>query len=249
MVWILVRNKPQDLGWPALSEIDHQGPGHSAPPKNIPLLEGVKRVFSEPYFIPVAIWFALTPGIFFAFGGLWAGPYLMHVYGITREGAGGILNMIAVGMIIGSPLLSIISERYLYSRKKVLMIVSAGMLSLMVFLNVFPQGLPIYSLYIIFLLFSISSSAIVVIGFTTTKELFPVEIAGTSVGTMNLFPFLGGAILQPVLGRILEAYPKTAPGVYSLSGYRAMLAVLLIGSLIAFLATFFIKETFPGRSE
>ena len=55
-----------------------------------------------------------------------------------------------------------------------------------------------------------SSAAIVVIGFTTTKELFPVEIAGTSVGTVNLFPFLGGAIFQPIVGRLLDAYPKAA---------------------------------------
>jgi len=29
------------------------------------------------------------------------------------------------------------------------------------------------------------------IGFTMAKELFPLEIAGIAVGTVNLFPFRG----------------------------------------------------------
>ena len=59
-------------------------------------------------------------------------------------------------------------------------------------------------LYLWFFLFAVCSSAIVVIGFTTTKELFPVAIAGTSTGLINLFPFLGGAVLQPVTGWMLQ---------------------------------------------
>jgi len=98
-------------------------------------------------------------------------------------------------------------------------------------------------------LFCVCSSAIVVIGFTTTKELFPVEIAGTSVGTVNLFPFLGGAIMQPALGWVLEQYPKTASGAYSLQGYQALLLTLFAASLIATASTFFMKETFPGLGK
>jgi MFS family permease len=110
----------------------------------------------------------------------------------------------------------------------------------------FPQDLSRFWLYVVFLIFSMSSAAIVVIGFTTTKELFPVEIAGTSVGTVNLFPFLGGAIFQPIVGRLLDAYPKAATGAYSLDGYRAMLLLLLGASIIVVASTFFMKETFPG---
>ena len=100
-------------------------------------------------------------------------------------------------------------------------------------------------LYIFFFIFSISASAIVVIGFTTIKELFPVEIAGTSVGTVNLFPFLGGAVFMPVLGLILDAYPKSDAGGYSPEGYNMLLLVLLIASVVSLVCTFFVKETFP----
>lgn len=247
-VWLVVRNRPQDMGWPTIAQLDHIGPGTSPKPLVIPLWEGARRVVTERYFWPVALWFFCLVGVFFSFGGLWAGPFLMHNYDMTRTEAGSILNMIAVGLIIGSPFMSFLSDKVLRSRKKVLTIFSALLCLLLIILNIYPASLSKMSLYIGMLLFSVSSSAIVVIGFTTTKELFPVEIAGTSVGTVNLFPFLGGAILQPVLGWVLESFPKVSPGVYSLAGYKAMLLVLLGASIIAFLCTFFMKETFPSTS-
>jgi len=249
LVWLLVRNRPQDMGWPTLAEIDHVGPGTSLPPAVISLSEGAKRVVTEKYFWPIAIWFFFTLGVFFGFGGLWAGPYLMHVYGLTRQEAGSVLNMIAVGLIVGSPMMSFLSDRFLQSRKKVLTLFSVILCGLVIFLNLYPSGLSVTALYAVMLILSVSSSAIVVIGFTTTKELFPVEIAGTSVGTVNLFPFLGGAIFQPVMGWILDAYPKAVDGAYSLDGYKAMLLLLLAASVVAMISTFFIKETFPTRKR
>ncbi|MGC8906022.1 MAG: MFS transporter [Desulfomonilaceae bacterium] len=244
-VWLLVRNRPEDRGWPSLAEIDNIGTGPPPAPQVIPLWEGAKRVVTERYFWPIAVWFFCLVGIFFSFGGLWAGPYLMHVYGMSRDEAGHILNMIAVGLIVGSPLVSALSDRFFRSRKKVLMLFSGLLVMLMALLNLFPDRLPLAALYVGMFLFSVSSSAIVVIGFTTTKELFPVEIAGTSVGTVNLFPFLGGAILQPALGWVLEWHPKTASGAYSLEAYQAVFLALLVVSLIALISSLFMKETFP----
>jgi sugar phosphate permease len=99
------------------------------------------------------------------------------------------------------------------------------------------------------LFFSITSSAIVVIGFTTTKELFPIQIAGTSVGAVNLFPFLGGAIFQPFIGWILDMYPRTASGGYPLEAFKSAFFVMLIASIICVITTLFMKDTFPGQTS
>ena len=48
---------------------------------------------------------------------------------------------------------------------------------------------------------------------------------------------------MPLLGRVLDAYPKTADG-YALEGYSAMLLVLLLSAMAAFIATLFMTETF-----
>jgi sugar phosphate permease len=245
LAWLIVRDRPADKGWPSITQIDTQNDKEnlSAPPK-IGLWQGARQVVSEKYFWPVALWFFFDCGIFFGFGGLWSGPYLMHVYGITREQAGNILSMLAWGMIIGSPFLGVVSEKALKSRKKTLMLSASVLAVLMIVINFFAAGLPWFILVLWFFLFSVFSSAIVIMGFTATKELFPVEIAGTSVGAVNFFPFFGGAVFMPLLGRILDTYPKTPAGGYPLQGYRMVLLVLLAASVICLVCTFFMKETY-----
>jgi len=171
----------------------------------------------------------------------------MHTYGMTRAEAGAILSMIAWGMIIGSPLLGILSDRVLQSRKKPFIICTSILVLELIGFNIFTAGLSSTVLFILFFIFAVCASAIVILAFTTIKELFPIEIAGTSVGTVNLFPFLGGAVFMPLLGSVLDAYPQTATGGYPLEAYKTLLLILLGASLVSLVCTFFMKETYPGQ--
>lgn len=246
LVWLFVRDRPGDKGWPSIPEIDHEARKSKPIPEKIPLWEGARRVVMEKHFWPVAIWFFFDCGIFFGFGALWSGPYLMHVYDMTKAEAGAILSMIAWAMILGSPLLGLLSDKLLKSRKKPFIFCTSLLVVDLAFLNIFPAGLSRTVLFILFFIFSLGASSIVIIAFTTTKELFPVEMAGTSVGTVNLFPFLGGAVFMPLLGRVLDAYPKSDIGGYSLEAYSTLLLILLGASLVSLICTFFMKETFPN---
>ncbi len=242
-VWLAVRDKPADVGWPSIAQIDGcTGEANPAQGK-VGLWQGVGRVLSEGAFWPVAVWFFFDCGIFFAFGGLWAGSYLMDTYGLSKRQAGAILSMTAWAMIFGGPLLGLLSQKILRSRKKTFILCTSTLVVLLLFLNIFPAGLPLAVLYAWFFLFSVSSSAIVVMGFTSTKELFPVEMAGTCVGMVNFFPFLGGAVFMPVLGRVLDAYPRSDAGAYPVAGYHMILVILLLASLISLACTFVMKET------
>jgi sugar phosphate permease len=244
LAWVIVRDRPHDKGWPSIFEIARGGGSGARAAPAIPLLEGARRVLSEKHFWPVAMWFFFDCGIFFGFGALWGGPYLMHVYGLSHAETGAVLSMIAWGMIIGSPLLGLLSDRVLKSRKKPFVFCTLILTVELLLLCWRPAGLPRPLLYVLFFVFSVCASSVVILGFTTTKELFPLEIAGTSVGTVNLFPFLGGAVYMPFLGRLLDAYPKTATGQYALEGYRALLLILLISSALALACTFLMKETY-----
>jgi sugar phosphate permease len=244
LVWIVVRDRPADKGWPTIPAIDQKEGAESQAPQQIQLLEGFKRVVSEKYFWPVAIWFFFDCGVFFGFGALWGGPYLMHVYKMTRSQAGGVLSMIAWGMIVGSPPLGFLSDKIMKSRKKPFILCAFLLVAELAFLNLFPTGLPTVVLGVLFFVFSICASSVVIFGFTMIKELFPVEIAGTSTGLVNLFPFLGGAVFMPLLGRVLDAYPKTAAGGYALEGYKTLLLILLGASVISFICTLLMKETY-----
>jgi sugar phosphate permease len=247
LVWFIVRDRPEDKGWPSLGELGKEKGKVSGLVKQIPLLQGVRRVISEKYFWPVAIWFFFDCGIFFGFGALWGGPYLMDVYSMTRAQAGTVLSMIAWGMIIGSPPLGFISDKLMKSRKKPFILCNLVLVIELAFLSIYPAGLPRIALYIFFFVFSISASSVVIFGFTIIKELFPVEIAGTSTGMVNLFPFLGGAIFMPLLGRVLDAYPKSDVGGYSLEGYSMLILILLGSSVLSLICTFLTKETFQAK--
>jgi sugar phosphate permease len=236
LVWLFVRDRPSDLGWPSPSE-----PAGLSPP-SFGLWEGIKKVLTYPGFWPVAIWFFFDLAIFFSFGGLWGGPYLMQVYGLSKAKAGHILSMLAIGMIVGSPFLSFLSDRIFRGRKPVLLLSSFIVLCLTALLAFYTEHLSIISLYLLCLALGVFSSAIVVIGFTTTKELFPVQIAGTSTGLVNIFPFAGGAVFQPLLGYLLER-PGKAGDAFSLIGYKQAFLALFLCGLLAFLACLFLKET------
>ena len=247
-VWAWVRNKPEDMGLPSIASLESERQDAQAAPESIPLLEGMKRVLKDRYFWAIALWFFFNCGIFFGVGGLWGGPYLMHVYGMSKAEAGSVLNMIAIGLIVGSPLLSMLSDKVLVSRKKVLL-GSSFMVGVTVFLPcIFIDRLSLPLLYAVFLSIGLFSAAIVVIAFTATKELFPLEIAGTSVGAVNLFPFAGGAVFQPFLGHILERASGGAD-VYSVAGYRAMFLCCLGAAVIAFVSISFMKETLSAEPE
>ena len=186
-IWLFVRDTPTELNLP---EVNPQSPKNPADPsaRKTSLWTGVWLVLGSFRFWPLALWFAFNFAVFFSFGGLWGGPYLMQVYGLSKQQAGGILSMLAVSTIIGSPLFSLLSDRVVHSRKKVIVVASVIALLLTIPLAFFPASLNVPLLYIWALLFGLSASAVVVVAFAASKESFPVEMAGTSRGACESLP-------------------------------------------------------------
>jgi MFS family permease len=210
------------------------------------MTQGIRRVLTTAAFWPVALFFFFDCAVLFSLGGLWGGPWLMQVYGFDKAEAGRILSMLAVGMIVGSPLLSRLSDSVFRGRKPVIVLSAAVSLVLTSFPAFAVDSLTTPSLYLIFFGLGIFCSSVAVICFTTTKELFPAWMAGTATGLVNFFPFAGGAVFQPVLGWILERHGHTPAG-FSVQGYREAFLTLFICSALALLASFLVKETMTKR--
>ena len=242
--WFIIRDHPQDMGLPSPTEIYSSKSKIVAEENRIGLLEGMRIVLCQRYFWPLAIWFFFTCGTIIGFGGLWGGPFMMEVYGLSKAETANILMMIALGTIIGSPLLGFISDRVVQGRKPVLVGSAIILILTWIPLAFFTARLNTPILALICFLMGIFSSSIVVIAFTTTKELFPTAIAGTSTGTVNLFPFFGGAVFQPLMGAILDKVGKVG-ALYPASAYGWAFFASLIATIIAFIAILFMKETFP----
>lgn len=238
LVWFFVRDRPADLGLPPPAA----AAGHA--PAAIPLGQGVAKVLRHGPFWFLAVWFFFELAIFFAFGGLWGGPYLMQLHGLSKGEAGRVLSMLAVGMMVGSPLLGWASNRVFQARKPVIVLCSAATLGITAVLSLYTATAPVWALYALCFGLGISASAVVVIGFTSAKELFPVQMAGTATGLVNLFPFAGGAVFQPVLGAVLEAHGRV-DGAFTTAGYQSAFLVLLGCAAVALGASLGLRETMP----
>jgi sugar phosphate permease len=241
MVWAFVRDRPADMGWP--SPADTSGPAG----ESVRLMQGVKMVLTHPRFWALACWFFFSYAIFFSVIGLWGGPFLIQIYDLSKTKAGHILSMSAIGMIVGSPILSYVSNNIFKARKPLLIISSILNLIITASLFFFTQGMPIPLLYLICLGIGIFLGAVTTIGFTTNKELFPVSIAGTATGLINIFPFLGGAVFQIILGAVLDSQGITPSGGFSLQGFRYSFLLLFLCGLIACISSFLIQETMKTR--
>jgi sugar phosphate permease len=239
-IWFFVRNTPEEMGFPPVNSLGFE------PKKQTPreLWQGVVKVFKSPSFWPLVVWNLLTNGIFFSFSGLWGGPYLEQVYGLTKSQVGGILSTIALGLILGGPFLSYLSDKVLHSRKKVLIIASALNVFLMLLLTLFTDNLPIWVFYPWFVLFGCTAASIGVMCVTTVKELFPLYLAGTATGVVNVFPFVGAALLQPLVGWVLERQSESGL-VFTTEAYESAFEIYLAGFVIALISISLARDTKP----
>ncbi|MBF0413148.1 MAG: MFS transporter [Desulfamplus sp.] len=251
LVWIFVRNRPEDKGWVLKSDqvkkevkeefkenIKQKNPSDAA---NTSLFIAVKQVVGSRYFWALAVWFFFDFAIFFSFGGLWGGPYLMHVYAMSKDEAGHILSMMAFGLVVGAPFLTWLSDKIFGQRKPVLIITSIIMIFITALLA-FSESIPVWALYIVYFMITVCGNAVGAVVFTMSKELFPIAIAGTATGLANLFPFIGGALFQPFLGYILEKHEKVND-LFTISAYKSAFLPLFICALIAFVAALCSHET------
>lgn len=235
LLWTFVRDTPADRGFPPTVP-----EAHAEEP--IPLKEGIRRVLADRGFWWLGIWFFFNCAIFFSYSGLWGGPYLMHVYKLDKGDAGNVLAMMALGMIAGSFLLGWLARGIFRGRKPLILLCGAISLLITAVFTLWIDRLSLPLLYLLTFGIGLCNNAVVVIGFTMAKELFPVRMAGTATGLVNFFPFASGALLQPMLGLVLEKAGRVGT-VFHTVGYRRMFLVLTGCALGALVAAFFLRET------
>jgi len=179
-------------------------------------------------------------GALMAFQGLWAVPYLVNVYKVTRTTAGNAVMSIALGMIIGAPAIGVLSDKVSISRKNVF----AGWLSVFLcmwaLIALFPESLSYESLYGIFFLMGFSASSVVLVG-AMVNENYPRRTFATTASFINVFVFLGVMLFQTLTGFALDIAGRIESG-YSVAGYRGVFFICLTGAAIALISAAFIKR-------
>ncbi len=231
--WAVLRNAPQDKGWPAFEASAGQTPStvQDAPAQMSPLRRfGI--VFSKPGFWLVTGSYFFFGGPTLAFQGLWAVPYLIDIHHFTRVQAGWLLMLMPIGFIIGSPAFGIMADRLPVGRKTILvvsMIISLVCWAFFLSPEHKPPGMLIGPLFFITGLCTGGALSLLM---TMNKELFPTWLTGTAMGLMNPAAFLSTALFQPFSGYLMDTVGRTGDA-YPLSAYFKVFAAIFIALVLA----------------
>ena len=183
-------------------------------------------------------------GAFFAFAGLWAVPYLTQVHGLTRAVAANHVSVYFIGFAVGSALWGRVSDA-LGRRKPVMLAVSgAHVLGWGVWLS--GVALPLSATYALCGLMGLATAGFT-LSWAAAKEVNPPQLSGMATSVVNVGVFLGPAILQPLVGWVME---RTWDGtlvngvrIYSAGDYASGLWLMAASALLGWLAVFFVRET------
>lgn len=201
-VMLVVRDHPEGG---ALTELTRRNP-----------LSGLGQVLLRP------AWWVISLGTFFRYGcfaalmGLWAGPFLIYGLGWSKIATGNALLTLTLAHIVGLPLTGNLSDRWLKSRKKIILpglLASAGLTWLLTGLE---HGAPWWQVHGLFALIGLCSSPGQIM-YAHIKELVPGPVQGTAMTGINLFTMLGPAVVMQTAGWLVSGRPQELahPGAFA----------------------------------
>jgi sugar phosphate permease len=239
LAWLFVRNNPGEAGLPSLRELDGKA---AHPPHAGHWYDGLLIILKNRATWP-GFWVNMgVSGSLFAFGGLWAVPFLRDAYGMDRTAATGHTTLLLAGFAIGAFFIGTLSDR-LGKRKPVMI---AGALGYCVCWLPFLFGLPLggVSGYSIFLVMGLCAPSFT-LSWSCAKEVNPPALSGMATSVVNVGGFLGTAILQPLVGwAIDQAHGGHVETPLGLGDYQAGIAILMGFAVSGLVGTFFIRETY-----
>lgn len=173
------------------------------------------------------------------------GPaYLQYGRGLTAHSAAFATGLIFIGWGISGPLSGWLSDRM--GRRKPLMIISAFCGVVLTSLFVFYPSMDKTVACLLFFVFGLTNTG-VAIAYAVSTEIHESNVVGTSIAFTNMISIFVGALMQPLVGRLVDLVSGArAYNVETLllSDFQAGLKILPICSLIALILAFTVKETY-----
>ncbi|MGL5743261.1 MAG: MFS transporter [Legionella sp.] len=173
------------------------------------------------------------------------GPaYLQFGRGLGAHAAAFATGLIFIGWGISGPISGWLSDKM--GRRKPLMILSAVLGIIFSTLFVFAPGLSQNSAYLLFFAFGLTNTG-VAIAYAVSTELHDRHVVGTSIAFTNMISIFVGALMQPLVGRLVDMVSGArAYNVETLllTDFQAGLKLLPLCSLVALILAFTVKETY-----
>ena len=214
------------------------------------LLAGLKRAAGTgQVWLAAGFGMAMTSAML-AFGGLWGVPYVMQAYDLPKAEAAALVSVLFVGWGIGAPLFGWLADRY--RRRRIFMVVGATLSTVGIAAAVYVPHDGLASLAATLVVQGLGASSMVLC-FAVGRENTPLWAAGATIGVINGFVVGSGAVLQPLLGWLLDlAWDGTMVAgarIYSRAAYETSFLILPIIGLAGFLIALAIRETYGRPAE
>jgi sugar phosphate permease len=112
--------------------------------------------------------------------------------------------------------------------------------------------LPLWLMILLLVVIGFASGNII-IGFAWAKESVPLRLMGTASGVVNMGPLLGGVLLQPGIGWLLDQYwngaEEAGVRLYDPTTWQTGFALLFATVLVALLLVPCIRESHCRQSS
>ena len=238
---ILVRNRPEDLGFPSMREMEGKA---SHPASQLHWWVALKSVVRTGSTWPV-LWVDLGMiGSMLGFIGLWAIPFLRDVHGLGRSDAAVYTSTALAGFAVGSMLCGWISDRI--GRRKPVILAGTVLYTIACLVLAFAPWTPGVAGLSLFALIGFGCGGFIVT-FANAKEVVAPALAGMAVGLVNTGLFLGAAIMQPLFGWAMDLgwNGRVVNGlrVYSPPDYRSGFLFMLVFAVIGVIGATRVRET------
>lgn len=210
------------------------------------LVRSVYDVFRHPTFLRLAPLSALTQGTGIAVLGLWLGPWLRDVGGLSRGDTAQRLFWAAAAMAAGYLIQGACAERLGRRGWQTETIGLIGMgifliVQLIIMLGVSPAPIAIWFVWAFFL----TSGGVIYAGL---NQSFTPELTGRVNTALNLLVFLSAFAAQWGIGVIINLWPITSDGRFAAEGYQAALATILAIQLLGMFWQFSARRIWPSES-
>lgn len=247
--WVIVKDKPEDVGLPSIEAIEGYGP-REGDPIAVPLsvMKRLSQIVRNRRIWPIFLVALGVYGSYATFFLNWQVVYLMQTYGLTRDYASTFALVSAVGAILGTSALGFMSD-YLHSRRGP--ILAATTISLVCYLLIAFWGggkAPLVAFWPISFIVGFNVGAMPVT-YATVRDLVSPEVRGMGSGLVNMGAFAGAAVAQPIFGYVLDSQwqGEMLGGIRHYPVEAFQLALLLPCGLIAmgFLGSLLMREPRP----
>lgn len=213
------------------------------------LLSSLWYIIKHPKSWLVALYGALMYGPTPAFA-FWGVYFMMLAHHLARTDAAELISLIFFGWAIGAPILGAFSDKV--GKRKTPMLISAigGILFILpvIYSPISNKWLLGSSMFI----FGFFSSGFLP-SYALIREIHSRHICGTVMGFMNTLNNIGGALLPPAIGLVLDHYWQGQTlnnlRIYPIADYHLALTILPVCMIVALLLLPFLPETYCRMLE